>query len=129
MREGDSDRSDSLSELLVRLIDAGSGVIRAEINVVRHMALERLARAQRSLALLAVGLLLALVALTVLAVGGVLALAPLLGPLAAAAILFIVLIAAAFAAVRAGQRGLADLTKVDRDDVADFMQRATEYAE
>lgn len=97
-----------IGDIVHDLVEHGKAYARAEVGLVKAMAASKASAARVPALLFALALLLVISAFAALAVGGVLALTPLVGPLAAGLIVFLVLGAIAGACAWAGAKKLRE---------------------
>jgi hypothetical protein len=114
----DNPQSESIADLVGKLIDDGREVARAEVNLYRQIALRRAACAKSGLVALVVAGVLAWFAGLALVFGLVLALATLIGPLAAGLALAVLMGAVAYWQLRKGLTGLKALSGDEEERMA-----------
>jgi hypothetical protein len=113
-----ADRSDSsIKDLFGQLVDDGRGLVRAEVNLYKQVALYRAGKAKTGIAALVAGGLLAYAALIAFLVGLVMGLADLVGPVLSGLIVLAVSGIAAFFLFRFGAAKMAALSG-DEDEKA-----------
>jgi fatty acid desaturase len=109
---------DSIADLVGRLIEDGRDVARAEANLYKQIALRRAARAKAgAVALLAAALLFWFAAIALI-FGLVLGLAVYVGPVAAGAILAVLLGIGGYVLLRYGLKGLQALSGDEEERAA-----------
>jgi hypothetical protein len=120
----DDPADETIADLFHQLVDDGSNVVRAEVNLYKQIALRRAARARAGLIALVIGLVLLLDALLVLLVMLAIGLAVHFGPVAAGLIVALVVGGAGFLLVRYGAVGVAALGG-DEEEKAALQSGAT----
>ncbi len=111
-------RSESISDLVGRLVEDGRDYAQAEIGLYRQIASYRIGRAKSGLILLSAGAVLLLSSLTALILALVLGLATLIGPFGAGLVVALALAGTGFVLVRIGTRGLSALSGDDDEKEA-----------
>jgi len=104
-------QSESIGDLLGRLIDDGRGYAEAELNLLKAIAAHRGLRARRALVALAVGWFLLVTSTTAVVIGTVLSLAQYIGPMLAGLAVGIPLAAGGYFSVHYGWTGVKGLAR------------------
>jgi hypothetical protein len=113
-----ADSSSSIKDLFGQLVDDGRGLVRAEVNLYKQVALYRAGKAKIGIASLVAGGLLAFAGLIAALVGVVMGLADLIGPVAGGLAVLAVCGIIAFLLVRFGAAKMAALSGDDDEKAA-----------
>ena len=100
----------SIKDLFGQLVDDGRGLVRAEVNLYKQLALYRASKAKIGIAALVAGGLLAYAGLIAMMVGLVLGLSPIVGPVLGGLIVLAVTGIIAFLLFRFGAKKMAALS-------------------
>lgn len=103
--------SESIGELLGRLVDDGRGYAETELNLLKAIAAHRGVRARRALVALAAGWFLLVTSTSAVVIGTVLSLAQMIGPMLAGLAVGIPLAAGGYLLVHYGWTGVKGLTR------------------